>query len=156
MDNIMRLPALPAAALLSLTLLSACATAPSPAEICSAEWVSARSAKAMKQFKRDTRPIFRKLRKTGDALKDGRQPGPLQMFSLMNSLSKLGRKFENGRAMKDMRTLANTCDDPELIKNAMTDFMREQGIDEKFIGFINSLEAYRTMLETGKRPDIKI
>ena len=110
----------------------------------------------MKEFKRDTRPIFRKLRKTGESLKDGRQPGPLQMFSLMNAVSKLGRKFENGRAMKDMRTLAATCDDPELIKNAMTDFMREQGIDEKFIGFINSLDAYKTMLETGKKPELKI
>ncbi len=144
-------------ALLGATFLfSACATTPDPAKICSAEWVGVRSEKAMTQFKRDTRPIFRKLRKTGETLKDGRQPGPLQMFSLMNSLSKLGRKFENGRAMKDMRTLASTCNDPELIKNAMTDFMREQGIDEKFIGFINSLEAYKTMLETGKRPDIKI
>lgn len=152
----MRLIHLPVAALLAISLLSACATAPDPAEVCSAEWIGVRSGKAMKEFKRDTRPIFRKLRKTGESLKDGRQPGPLQMFSLMNAVSKLGRKFENGRAMKDMRTLAATCDDPELIKNAMTDFMREQGIDEKFIGFINSLDAYKTMLETGKKPDITI
>ncbi len=156
MDNFMRATLLVITALVSTSILSACATAPDPAKVCSAEWVSVRSGKAMKEFKRDTRPIFRKLRKTGESLKDGRQPGPLQMFSLMNAVSKLGRKFENGRAMKDMRTLAATCDDPELIKNAMTDFMREQGIDEKFIGIINSLDASKTMLETVKKPELKI
>jgi hypothetical protein len=78
------------------------------------------------------------------------------MFSVMNAINHLGNKFEKGRAMKDMRTLATTCDDPDLIKSAMTDFMREQGIDEKFINFLNSLQEYQKLLETGEKPKLKI
>jgi len=137
-------------------VVSACATAPNPAEICSADWVSLRADKAMTQFKRDTRPIFKNLRKLGDRAHDGRNIGPLQMYSLMNSMNRLARKFENGRAMKDMRLLASTCDDPDLIKTAMTDFMRDQGFSEQFITFLNGFDAYRNMLETGKRPDLDI
>lgn len=135
---------------------TACTTVPDPAEICSAEWIAPRADRAMKDFKRDTKSIFKALKKTGNRLDNGGNIGPLQMYSLMNSLSRLGKKLENGRAMQDMRTLASTCDDPKLIKNAMTDFMRGQGIDEKFIRFLNNFEAYTTLLETGEKPDIRL
>ena len=147
-----------ASAVLVSTLIgtSACTTVPDPAEVCSAEWIAPRADRAMKDFKRDTRSIFKKLKKTGNKLESGGNIGPLQMFSLMNSLSSLGKKLENGRAMRDMRTLANTCDDPKLIKTAMTDFMRDQGIDEKFIRFLNNFDAYTTLLETGEKPNIEL
>jgi len=140
----------------AFAILSACATAPNPAEICSVDWISLRANKAMTQFERDTKPIFKNLRKLGDRAQDGRNIGPLQMYSLMNSMNKLARKFENGRAMKDMRTLAATCNDPDLIQTAMTDFMRQQGFSEQFIGFLNGFDAYRDLLDTGKRPDLDI
>ena len=149
-------------ALLTLSLTgillgaSACTTVPDPAKVCSAEWIAPRADRAMNEFKRDTRSIFKRLKKTGSKLESGNNIGPVQMFSLMNSLSRLGKKLENGRAMRDMRTLASTCDDPKLIKNTMTNFMREQGIDDKFIRFLNNFEAYTTLLETGKKPDIKL
>lgn len=137
-------------------LLPACATVPEPAEVCSSEWISPRANRAMAEFKNDARPVVRKLRKIGKKLESGGSFKPLAMFSLMNSLQNLGNKLEHGRAMRDMRTLATTCNDPTLIKNAMTDFLREQGIDEKFINFLNNFEAYTQLLETGERPDIKL
>lgn len=136
--------------------ISACTTVPDPAEVCSAEWIAPRAERAMNEFEHDTRKIFKTFRKSADRFNDGGQLGPLQMFKLMNSLSSLANKFENGHAMRDMRTLANTCDDPKLIKNAMTDFMRKQGISEQFIHFINGIEEYQKLLETGKRPEMKI
>ena len=110
----------------------------------------------MNEFKRDTTKTFKTFRKTADRMKDGGSIGPLQMFSMMNALSSLANKFENGRAMKDMRTLAQTCDDPELIKNAMTDFMRDQGISEQFIGYINGIDEYRKLIDTGERPEVRL
>ena len=101
----------------------------------------------MKDFKKDTKPIFKKLKSAGKTYAKGETPGPFEMLSLMNALSKLGKSFENGQAMKDMRTLAATCDDPDLIKTAMTDFMRDQGISEKFIAALNGMEAYVKMLD---------
>ena len=73
----------------------------------------------------------------------------------MGSLSRLADNFENGRGMRDMRTLASTCNDPNLIKDFMVQFMREQGISEKFITFINGLKEYQQLLATGKRPEFK-
>ena len=136
--------------------ISACTTVPDPAEVCSAEWIKPRAERAMSDFKKDTRPIFRKLKKSAKSLDNGKSLGPLQMLSLMNSINKLANKVENGRAIGDLRTLANTCDDPKLIQEAMTDFMRGQGINEKFISFLNTLPPYLEMLDTGKRPDVKI
>lgn len=139
-------------------ILGACATIPSytPAEICSSEWIAPRANSAMSDFKHDTKSIFKKLKKAGNSVAHGNKPGPLQMFSLMSSLKKLGNQFENGQAMKAMRTLASTCNDPNLIKNAMTDLLRENGIEEKFISFLNSFDAYTELLRTGKKPDIKL
>lgn len=137
-------------------ILPACATAPKPAEVCSSEWIAPRADRAMNDFKKDTTSIFKKLRKAGESLADNGSVGPIQMFFLMNSIKSLGNKFENGHAMRDMRTLASTCNDPELIKSAMTDFMREQGIDERIVNFLNGFEAYTQMLRTGKTPDIKL
>lgn len=136
----------------SLLILPACATIADPAEVCSAQWIAPRAERAMSDFKQDTRSIFKKLRKTGDTLQDGGTLGTLQMFSLMSSLNALGNKLKNGRAIRDMRTLATTCDDPDLLKNAMSDFMREQGISERFIQFLNGFDAYTRLLETGEAP----
>lgn len=136
-------------------MLSACASTPDPAEVCSAEWIKPRAERAMTDFKRDTKSTFKKLKKAGDTLSDGDQLGPLQMFSLMSSVNRLTDNFENGRAMKDMRTMATTCNDPDLIKTAMTDFMREQGISEKLIQFLNGMKEYQQLLATGKRPQVR-
>lgn len=147
---------LKSAAVLTIFSLGACATMPDPAKVCTAEWIAPRIERAMGDFERDTKKIFKTFRKSADRMRDGGSLGPLQMFSMMNSLSSLAKKFENGRAMRDMRTLANTCDDPNLVKDAMADFMRKQGISDSFINFINGLEDYQRLIETGKRPDIKI
>lgn len=139
----------------STLLFTACASTPDPAKICTAEWITPRVNRHMQDFEKDTRKIFANLEKTAHSYSKNGKVGPLQMFSMMNSLNALAKKVEHGRAMKDMRTLANTCDDPKLIKTAMTNFLRRKGLDEKFIQFLNNLEQYRKLLETGKKPNIK-
>ncbi len=139
-------------ALLSAGLsIGACSTTPDPAEICSAEWIEPRIERAVNEFERDTRKIFRKFRKAADSLQDGGNIGPLQMLSVMNAVSALADKFENAQAVQDMRLLAQTCDEPELIKNAMTGFMRKKGLPDIFIGFINEIDAYKDLLNTDIR-----
>lgn len=139
-----------------LFLLSACASTPDPAEVCSAEWIKPRADRAMNDFKKDAGSTFKTMEKAASKLVKGDNIGPLQMFSIMSSLNRLGNTFENGRGMKDMRTLASTCNDPELIKSAMTNFMREQGISDRFITFLNGLREYQQLLETGKRPNLNL
>ncbi len=142
--------------LVSLSLLGACASTPDPAKVCSADWIKPRVDRAMRDFSHDTKGVFKTLEKTAHSFESTGKVSPIAMFKVMNALKKLGNKMEHGHAMRDMRTLAQTCNDPHLIQTAMTKFMREQGISERFITFLNGLDVYRKMLETGKRPDMKI
>ncbi|MEE9272545.1 MAG: hypothetical protein V3U57_04680 [Robiginitomaculum sp.] len=145
-----------ASAAMVLLTLSACASIPTPEKICSAEWITLRADHAMKDFKRDTKSIFKRLKKAGNSYMDNGRIGPLQMIFLMSSINKLADKFEHGRSMRDIRTLASTCNDPTLIKNAMTEFMREQGLNARFINFVNDLDVYKEMIKTGKKPKLKL
>ncbi|HFB55415.1 MAG TPA: hypothetical protein ENJ46_05770, partial [Hellea balneolensis] len=97
-----------------MAMISACATTPDPAKVCSSDWIAPRAERAMNEFKHDTRSTFRTFKKAGKRLENGGSFGPLQMLSMMNAINGLAEKFKNGRAMRDMRTLANTCDDPDL------------------------------------------
>lgn len=152
----MKIKLLMSAIIVSALSLGACSTVPDPAKVCTAEWIAPRAERAMHSFEKGTRKIFKTFRKSADRLQDGGKMGPLQMFVMMNALSSLANKFENGRPMRDMRTLAQTCNDPKLITKAMTDFMRDKGLSDQFINFINGLDEYKELLETGKRPDMKI
>lgn len=131
-------------------LVPACATTPDPAVVCSAEWVEPRADRAMAEFENNTKSVFKTLKKAGEKMKDGATPGPLQMMSVMSALSKLARQFENGQAVKDLRTLARTCDDPKLVKSAMTDLMRKKGMPDTFINFISQLDQFEKMLKSGE------
>jgi len=139
----------------ALLLLSGCASTPDPAEVCSAEWIKPRAERAMDDFKKDAGSTFRKLEKAGKTYAEGKSLGPFQKLFLMGSINNLADNFENGRGIRDLRTLASTCNDPNLLKNTMSNFMREQGISDKFISYLNSFKAYIDLLETGKRPDLK-
>ncbi len=130
-------------------ILQACASTPDPVKVCSAEWIAPRVERHMADFEKNTRKIFRTFEKTAKDYSSDGKVKPLQMFAMMNSLKSLKNKFENGRAMKDMRTLATTCDDPELIKNAMIGFLRKKGFNDRFIQFLNDLEQYKKLLEIG-------
>ena len=144
---------------LTITLASlgigGCATTPDPAEVCTARWIQPRAERAMYDFQRDTDKIFRTFRKTADGYKKNGSVSPLQMLSLMSAVSNLGNKMKNGRSMRDLRTLARTCNDPELIKNEMDKFLRQKGISTDFINFLNGIERYRKLLEVVPQQPVK-
>ncbi|HHL43015.1 MAG TPA: hypothetical protein ENJ42_05310 [Hellea balneolensis] len=133
---------------LSITTLfmAGCATTPTPEEICSAEWIAPRVDRAMYDFKRDTGKTIKTLKKAGDKLSKKGELSTFQMLKVVNAVTKLGDRLQNGHAVKDLRTLAQTCNDPDLIKTAMNDFMREQGVPDKFISFLNDMERYTNLL----------
>ncbi len=136
-------------------VMAGCTTTPDPAEVCTARWIAPRAERAMNAFERDTDKIFRIFRKTADGYRKNGQVSPLQMLALMNAVSRLGEKMKNGRAMRDLRTLATTCNDPELIKSEMNKFLKKKGISTDFINFLNGLEKYRKLLEVTPNPPIK-
>ena len=129
-------------------LLSACASTPDPAEICTTEWIKPRAEKAMSELMDDTGSAVKSMRKVADKYMQGKTPGPLQMFSLSNSLKSLEKELTRGRGIKDLKTLAKTCDDPQIITDGMTEFVSSLGLPERLSAFIKALPRYQELLES--------
>ena len=134
---------------LIVTGLSACATTPDPAKVCTAEWISERSDKAMSSIERKAKPALSKLGKAAQKYSEGKKPNIVQMFSLNNSINSLTKEFESGRGIKDLKTLANTCNDPKIVTSAMSNLMRENGLSQWMINMVENLPQYRNLILQG-------
>lgn len=131
-------------------MLSACATTPDPAKVCTADWISARSDKAISRIESKAKPALRNLSKAAESWAQGEQPGPFQLMALNSSVKSLTRELEKGQGMRDLKTVARTCNDPDIIKTAMSNVMRDNGLSQQMINFVEGLPLYRslTTLET--------
>ncbi len=127
-------------------ILSACATTPDPAKVCTAEWIQPRTEKAVSAIEKDTRGVIKNLRKVALSYADGKKPGPLTMWSLSNSVKKLESELESGRGIRDLRMLARTCDDPKIISDTMGRYLRSHNLPDGLIRFIENLDDYQKIL----------
>jgi len=127
-------------------ILSACATQPDPAKVCTAEWIQPRTERAMNDIERTSSGAIKSLRKVGETYARGKTPGPLQLLSLSSSMKRLERQVKNGRGIRDLKTLARTCNDPSLITNSLTGFMKEQGLPDNMINFVTQLPVYQSII----------
>jgi len=141
-------------ALILSVFLSGCATPNQAETICTAEWISARADTAVTRIETRTRRSMKTLANAAEGWTQGKAPGPFQMLALSSSLRALEKELKNGRGMKDLRLLARTCDDPEIIGDALSGFMRDKGLPERIVGFIENTETYRDLLtlDTETRP----
>ena len=137
----------------SAIILSACATTPDPAKVCTAEWIKPRAERAVDRIADKTKPAIRSLRKVGESWAKGKDPSVFRMMSMQSSVKKLLNELEDGRGINDLRTLANTCDDPKIVTTAMSDFLRDQGLSDKIIGFIEGMGLYERALDSAVSPD---
>lgn len=135
------------ASILTGLFLSGCATTYDPAEVCTAEWIKPRAERAVRDIEKETKSALKTLKKSGNSFSKGRTPGPLQLIKLTSAISKLTNELQNGRGIKDLRILRNTCDDPKIVSGALTDFMKDQGLPDKMIDFIQNLEIYQDVID---------
>lgn len=131
---------------LSLSL-TGCATAPDPAKVCTSEWISKRSSKAIDRIESKAGRSLKSLQKAGESWAKGKTPNPFQMLALSNSLKSLEKELKNGRGIKDLKTLSSTCNDPKIISDAMGNFFRRQGLDDKIINFIEGMGLYQEIIK---------
>lgn len=132
--------------LAAVTLASCATTKPDPAKICTADWISARSVKAVDRIEDRTGPALRNLTKAAKKWAQGKKPGPLQMMALNSSVNKLTKELQNGRGMKDLKTISSTCNDPKIVSQAMTNLMRRNGLPEGMINFVEALPRYKDLI----------
>lgn len=131
--------------LLSLTLIG-CATTPDPAKVCTAEWITPRAEKAVDRLESKTRSAIKPLKNVGEALTKGKSPNPFTMMRLSSSFDRLERELTEGRGIRDLKLLASTCDNPEIITKSLRSVFENQGVPSKALDFIESLKFYQDIL----------
>jgi len=139
-------PVLFALPLILPVMLSACATAPDPAEVCTTEWIAPRTASAVDDITKSTGSAMKSLKRVGATYAAGRTPGPLQLLSLASSMKSLERQVKSGRGIRDLKTLANTCNDPAIITDTLTGFMRDQGLPDNMINFVTQQPQFQAII----------
>jgi len=135
--------------LVSLTLaasVSGCATTPDPEVVCTSEWISKRSDKALDRIESKTGRSIKALSKAAESWMRGKKPNFIQMLSLQSSLKGLEKELKHGRGMKDLKTIASTCNNPKIISDAMGGFLRRQDLPENMINFIEGFPLYQQLI----------
>lgn len=142
--------------LLSIAIISisvtGCATAPDPEKVCTSEWISKRSDKAISRIEKKAVNSIKPLKKAGEKWAQGKKPNPIQLFMLSNSLKSLEKELKNGQGIKDLKILSATCNDPKIISTAMDGFLRKQGLPDNIIKFIEGMGLYQQIIA----PDPKV
>ena len=132
---------------ISALSLAACASTPDPAKVCTSEWIGERSDKAIGKIRSKSASSLKALKKASESWVRGKEPSLFTMIALNNATKSLRNELTDGQGIKDLRTLSKTCNDPELISDAMGKFMREQGLSERMIGFIENLDIYQKAID---------
>jgi len=133
-------------ALTTPLMLSACASTPDPAEVCTAEWIAPRTTAAIDDIRDRTGSTMKSLQKVANRYLEGRQPGPLQLLSLANSMKGLERELKNGTGMRTLKTVASTCNDPAIITDSLTNVMQLEGLPQNMINFVTSNPLYQSLV----------
>lgn len=136
-----------------LMLLSACASTPDPAEICSAEWITPRATKAVSKIEKRAGSSIKNLTKVSESWAKGKTPNFLQMMTLRNSLTKMKKELTNGQGIRDLRTVAKTCNDPDLIKDSMHDLLERQGVSDSLIQWMENNPIYEGLISSLAEPE---
>ncbi len=138
---------------LAILALQACASTPDPAKVCTSEWISTRADKAISQIESRTKSSMKTLVRAAESWAEGRKPGPFQLLALSSSMKNLEKELLSGSGMRDLKTLASTCNDPQIISKAMTGFMRDQGLPENLIAFIEGFDRYKNLIKPLPNPE---
>jgi hypothetical protein len=137
----------------ALFILGACASTPDPAEICSAEWIAPRATKAVDKIEKRAKSSIRTLSKVSKTWAAGKTPGPLQMYSLSRALDKLKKELTDGQGIRDLKIVAKTCNDPEIIKDSMRELFERQGVSERLIERVENSPIYQSVITSISEPE---
>jgi len=138
--------------IITVTSISACSTIPKAEEVCTTEWISKRTGKALNNIETKAGSSIKALSKAAQSWSKGRTPNLFQMLALRNSFKGLENELRNGRGMKDLKTVASTCNDPKIISDTMGKLLRKQDLPPNLIDFIENFEPYQRLITP--EPDI--
>ena len=137
----------------ALILLSACASVPDPAEVCTAEWISKSATKAVDSIEKSAKSSFKTFRDVSETWASGKQPGFFQLIALNGAMNKMKKELTRGQGIKDLKTVAKTCNDPNIIKTSMHDLLERQGLSNNLIGWIENSPIFESIISSIAEPD---
>lgn len=137
-----------------LIVLSACSTTPEPTEVCTANWIEPRVDQAVDKIETRLGKTLIAFRSVGESWMSGRTPGPIQMFRLSNAAKALEKELSDGRGVRDLRMIANTCNDPDLIREQVYNLLDREGLPKPLIDFLDVTGILEDLIKTAEGPRV--
>jgi len=125
-----------------------CVSTPPAEEVCSANWIKPRTDAALKEFRNSTSDTWDKLSKTGKRASKRGSLGLIEKASVLLSLTGLVNSFQNSQALEDLQLLGKTCNDPDLVKNALVGTLEEYNVPDAYINLLNELDGFIKLLDS--------
>lgn len=133
-------------------LLAGCASTPDPDVVCTSSWVEPRAERAIERIEKRLDDTFVALKSAGESWIEGTSPGPIQMYRLSRATKKLEKELTDGPGIRDLRTLAATCDDPVLIRDQIDNLLKRQQISDRIMGFLDVTGILDRIVEMAEGP----
>lgn len=136
-----------ALAIISATFLVGCTTTPDPAKVCTSEWIAPRAEKAISRIEKKTRPAMKAIKNVGESLAQGKSPNVFAMMNLTSSFESLEKELTEGRGIRDIKLLASTCNDPDILTKSVKGVFEKHGVSDKVLEYVENLDFYKRVLE---------
>ena len=75
------------------------------------------------------------------------------MIALNGAMNKMKKELTRGQGIKDLKTVAKTCNDPNIIKTSMHDLLERQGLSDNLIGWIENSPIYESIIASIAEPN---
>lgn len=96
----------------------------------------------MQEFKDATAGSWKRLQRSGEQSSAGGDLDILEKARVLLSLASVVSAFQNSQALEDLQTLGRTCDDPELVSNALREVLSEYGVPDAYIELLDELDGF--------------
>ena len=131
-------------------LITACATTPTPEELCTPQWIIPRVDQAVERIETRLDRTLKALSKAGESWLRGRSPGPIQLLRLSNAAKDLERELEDGQGVRDLRLISSTCNDPDLIRNQIYRLLDRQGVSDQMTRFLEETGVMNKIIQVAE------
>ena len=62
------------------------------------------------------------------------------------------KELTRGQGIRDLKTVAKTCNDPNIVKDAMRSLLERQGVSDTFLKRIESNPIYQSLISSISEP----
>lgn len=132
-------------------ILAGCASTPDPAKICTTDWIAPRADKAVMRIEKRAKTSIKTLQAASESWAEGKTPGPIQIFALSRAFKNLESELTEGQGIRDLKTVARTCNDPDIISDSLRGLLERQGVSNNFIVQIEASPIYQSLLSDVSR-----